>query len=201
VADPPVQIDVLEEVGDGMLGRQDPQMDLTDAVLWTGKIEPKPLVEKGSFHDRFATVRGTIRRDEDFAHWFDAEQGQRSVPPSVVAGAFLLALREQSPSLGRGPRLARPDVVGPAPGPARTANSSTASWSPDGRATSRCGGLLALVGAAVAASGRRWRGLSIEHRLLLDAHAQLGHGVAQTGIPAEVTGTPRSGAPARPPAE
>jgi hypothetical protein len=35
-----------------MLGRQDPQMDLADAVVWTGKIEPKPLVEKGSFHDR-----------------------------------------------------------------------------------------------------------------------------------------------------
>jgi len=31
-----------------MLGRQDPQMDLADAVLWTGKIEPKPLVEKGT---------------------------------------------------------------------------------------------------------------------------------------------------------
>jgi hypothetical protein len=26
-----------------MLGRHDPQMDLADAVLWTGKIEPKPL--------------------------------------------------------------------------------------------------------------------------------------------------------------
>jgi hypothetical protein len=33
-----------------MLGRQNPQMDLADAVLWTGKIEPKPLVEKASFH-------------------------------------------------------------------------------------------------------------------------------------------------------
>jgi hypothetical protein len=72
-----------------MLGRQDPQMDLADAVLWTGK-----MVEKGSFHDRLAAVRGTILRDEDFGHWFDAEQGRRSIPPSVVAGAFLLALRE-----------------------------------------------------------------------------------------------------------
>ena len=77
-----------------MLGRQNPQMDLADAVLWTGKIEPKPLVEKGSFHDRFAAVRPTILRDEDFGHWFDEEMGRRSVPPSVVAGAFLLALRE-----------------------------------------------------------------------------------------------------------
>jgi hypothetical protein len=77
-----------------MLGRHDPQMDLADAVLWTGKIEPRPLVEKGSFHDRFAAVRATILRDEDFEHWFDAEQGRRSIPPSVVAGAFLLALRE-----------------------------------------------------------------------------------------------------------
>jgi IS5 family transposase len=77
-----------------MLGRQKPQMDLADAVLWTGKIEPKPLVEKGSFHDRFAAVRATLLRDEDFGHWFDAEQGRRSIPPSVVAGAFLLALRE-----------------------------------------------------------------------------------------------------------
>jgi len=29
-----------------MLGRQNPQMDLADAVLWAGKIDPKPLVEK-----------------------------------------------------------------------------------------------------------------------------------------------------------
>ena len=77
-----------------MLGRQDPHMDLADAVLWTGKIEPMPLVERGSFHDRFAAVRATILRDEDFEHWFDAEQGRRSIPPAVVAGAFLLALRE-----------------------------------------------------------------------------------------------------------
>ena len=77
-----------------MLGRHDPQMDLADAILWTGKIEPRPLVEKGSFHDRFAALRATILRDEDFEHWFDAEQGRRSIPPSVVAGAFLLALRE-----------------------------------------------------------------------------------------------------------
>jgi Transposase domain (DUF772) len=51
-------------------------------------------VEKGSFHDRFAVLRSTLLRDEDFGHWFDAEQGRRSIPPSVVAGAFLLALRE-----------------------------------------------------------------------------------------------------------
>src|SRR5262249_24329754 len=56
-----------------MLGRQDPQMDLADAVLWTGKIEPKPLAEKGAFHDQFAAGRATILRDEDFEHWFDAE--------------------------------------------------------------------------------------------------------------------------------
>jgi hypothetical protein len=31
-----------------MLGRQNPQMDLADAVLWTGKVEPKPLVEKAT---------------------------------------------------------------------------------------------------------------------------------------------------------
>jgi IS5 family transposase len=77
-----------------MLGRQSPQMDLADAVLWTGKERPKPLIEKGSFHDRFAQVRSTILRDEDFEHWFDEEAGRRSIPPSVVAGAFLLALRE-----------------------------------------------------------------------------------------------------------
>ena len=47
-----------------MLGEQSPQMDLADAVLWTGKANPKPLVEKGSFHDRFAEVRPTILRDK-----------------------------------------------------------------------------------------------------------------------------------------
>jgi len=77
-----------------MVGHQSPQMDLADAVLWTGKVNPKPLVEEGSFHDRFAKVRTTILRDEDFEHWFHPEAGRRSVPPSVVAGAFLLALRE-----------------------------------------------------------------------------------------------------------
>jgi hypothetical protein len=69
-----------------MLGRQDPQMDLADVVLWTGKIDPRPLVERGSFHDRFATLRATILHDEDFEHWFDAEQGRRSIPPSSVVG-------------------------------------------------------------------------------------------------------------------
>lgn len=77
-----------------MLGRQSPQMDLADAVLWTGKVEPGQLVEKGSFHDRFAKLRPTILRDEDFEHWFNEETGRPSVAPSVVAGAFLLALRE-----------------------------------------------------------------------------------------------------------
>jgi IS5 family transposase len=77
-----------------MLGRQSSQMNLADAVLWTGKAKPEPLVEKGSFHDRFAALRPTILRDEDFEHWFDEAIGRPSVPPSVVAGAFLLALRE-----------------------------------------------------------------------------------------------------------
>jgi hypothetical protein len=77
-----------------MVGRQDPQMDLADAVLWTGKVNPKPLIEEGSFHDRFAKVRTTILRDEDFEHWFHPEAGRRSIPPRVVAGALLLALRE-----------------------------------------------------------------------------------------------------------
>lgn len=77
-----------------MLGRQSSQVELADAVLWTGKTEPRPLIEKGSFHDRFAALRPTILRDEDFGHWFDKEIGRPSIPPSVVAGAFLLALRE-----------------------------------------------------------------------------------------------------------
>ena len=65
-----------------MLGRQSPQMDLADAVLWTGKIEPGQLVEKGSFHDRFAKLRPTVLRDEDFEHWFNEETGRPSVAPS-----------------------------------------------------------------------------------------------------------------------
>jgi hypothetical protein len=101
-----------------MLGRQNPQMDLVDAVLWTGKVAPKPLVEEGSFHDRFAVVRPTILRDEDFGHWFDAEQGRRSIPPSVVAGAFLLALREgvQRPRGGAADALRPALEVGPGAG-------------------------------------------------------------------------------------
>src|SRR5581483_891901 len=75
-----------------MLGKQKGQMSLADAQLWTGKS--KQLVDPGSYHDRFAKVRPTILKDEDFAHWFDPKIGRPSVPPSVVAGAFLLALRE-----------------------------------------------------------------------------------------------------------
>jgi IS5 family transposase len=75
-----------------MLGRQKDQMSLAEAQLWSG--QDKPLVESGSFHDRFAKVRPTILKDDDFAHWFDPQIGRPSVPPSVVAGAFLLALRE-----------------------------------------------------------------------------------------------------------
>jgi len=76
-----------------MLGKQKGQMSLADAQLWTGKS--KQLVDPGSYHDRFAKVRPTILKDEDFAHWFDPKIGRPSVPPSVVAGAFLLALREE----------------------------------------------------------------------------------------------------------
>ena len=46
-----------------MLGRQDPQMGLADAVLWTGKIEPKPLVEKGSFHGRADVAINSSQQD------------------------------------------------------------------------------------------------------------------------------------------
>lgn len=75
-----------------MLGRQVGQMSLAEAELWSGKDQP--LVDRDSFHHRFAQVRPTLVKDEDFAHWFNPEIGRPSVPPAVVAGAFLLALRE-----------------------------------------------------------------------------------------------------------
>lgn len=75
-----------------MLGRQVGQMSLAEAQLWSGKEQP--LVDADSFHHRFAKVWPTLVKDEDFAHWFHPEIGRPSAPPSVVAGAFLLALRE-----------------------------------------------------------------------------------------------------------
>ena len=75
-----------------MLGHQDSQPSLAELYLWSGRN--KPLVEQGSFYDRFAQLRPSLLRDEDFAHWYAEGKGRPSVPPSVVAGAFLLALRD-----------------------------------------------------------------------------------------------------------
>lgn len=75
-----------------MLGRQSGQTSLTEIYLWSGKNEP--LIEPGSFFDRFAKARPQLLADEDFAHWYVEGKGRPSVPPSLVAGAFLLALRE-----------------------------------------------------------------------------------------------------------
>lgn len=75
-----------------MLGRQVGQMSLAEAQLWSGKQQP--LVDADSFHDRFAKLWPKLVKDEDFAHWFDPGMGRPSIPPSVVAGAFLLGLRE-----------------------------------------------------------------------------------------------------------
>jgi IS5 family transposase len=75
-----------------MLGRESGQTSLAEAYLWSGKREP--LIEPGSFYDRFAKIRPELLRDEDFEHWYAAGQGRPSVPPARVAGAYLLALRE-----------------------------------------------------------------------------------------------------------
>src|SRR2546421_8335065 len=74
-----------------MLGRQENQPGLAELYLWSGKN--KPLVDEGSFYDRFAKLRPSLLRDEDFIHWYVEGKGRPSVPPAVVAGAFLLALR------------------------------------------------------------------------------------------------------------
>lgn len=75
-----------------MLGHQESQPGLAELYLWSGRN--KPLVEEGSFYDRFAKLRPTLLRDEDFAHWYAEGKGRPSVPPSLLAGAFLLALRD-----------------------------------------------------------------------------------------------------------
>lgn len=74
-----------------MLGHQSHQVSLQDIHLWSGKTTP--LIDPDTFHGRFAVLRSELLRDEDFAGWY-ARAGRPSVPPSVVAGAFLLALRE-----------------------------------------------------------------------------------------------------------
>lgn len=75
-----------------MLGRESGQTSLAEVYLWSGKNTP--LVEPGSFYDRFAKVRPELLRDEDFVHWYVEGKGRPSVPPSRVAGAYLMALRE-----------------------------------------------------------------------------------------------------------
>src|SRR2546423_10208837 len=73
-----------------MLGRKENQPGLAELYLWSGKN--KPLVDEGSFYDRFAKLRPSLLRDEDFIHWYVEGKGRPSVPPAVVAGGFLLAL-------------------------------------------------------------------------------------------------------------
>src|SRR3989440_11004769 len=74
-----------------MLGRKENQPGLAELYLWSGKN--KPLVDEGSFYDRFAKLRPSLLRDEDFIHWYVEGKGRPSVPPAVVAGGLLLALR------------------------------------------------------------------------------------------------------------
>lgn len=74
-----------------MLGRESSQGTLAEAYLWSGRTTP--LIDPKTFYARFAEVRVEILKDDDFAHWYKAS-GRPSVPPSRVAGAFLLALRE-----------------------------------------------------------------------------------------------------------
>ena len=79
--------------GGAPLARKAEQSEQPGEVsLWSGT--GRPLVEPDSFHGRFAELRPVLLRDEDFAHWYAAGRGRPSVPPSLVAGAFLLALRE-----------------------------------------------------------------------------------------------------------
>ncbi len=47
-----------------MLGIESGQTSLAEAYLWSGKNEP--LVEPGSFYDRFAKIRPELLREEDF---------------------------------------------------------------------------------------------------------------------------------------
>lgn len=75
-----------------MLGQQSTQVSLNDLFLWSGKREP--FIEADSFFAKFAVARSTLLRDEDFADWYAKGMGRPSIPPSVVAGAFLLSLRE-----------------------------------------------------------------------------------------------------------
>jgi transposase len=75
-----------------MLGQQRAQVSLDDLFLWSGKREP--FIDPDSFYGKFAKARPELLRDEDFAHWYVEGKGRPSVPPSVVAGAFLMSLRE-----------------------------------------------------------------------------------------------------------
>lgn len=75
-----------------MLGQQRAQVSLDDLFLWSGKREP--FIDPDSFYGKFAKARPELLRDEDFAHWYVEGKGRPSVSPSVVAGAFLMSLRE-----------------------------------------------------------------------------------------------------------
>jgi len=75
-----------------MLGRESGQTSLAEVYLWSGKNTP--LVEPVPFTIASPGCGRSCCGSEDFAHWYVEGKGRPSVPPSRVAGAYLMALRE-----------------------------------------------------------------------------------------------------------
>jgi hypothetical protein len=68
-----------------MLGKSSPQRGLFDAdQLYLGHVG------RDSFYGFLAGQRGQLFRDEEFAAFYCADNGRRSVPPSLLATALLL---------------------------------------------------------------------------------------------------------------
>ena len=73
-----------------MLGNRSPQRGLFQADhVYLG------FVGADTFYGLLARHRGELFRDEEFAEFYSTDQGRPSVPPSLLATAFLL----QSPDL------------------------------------------------------------------------------------------------------
>ncbi len=77
-----------------MLGRQENQPGLAELYLWSGKN--KPLVDEGSFYDRFAKLRPSLLRDEDFIHWYVEGKGR---PYKLLRRALHLVVKAHEKKL------------------------------------------------------------------------------------------------------
>jgi hypothetical protein len=73
-----------------VLGRVEAQGSLLEA-----RVMDAHLITRGSVYERLAEHGHEIIRDDDFAHCYSERMGRRSIPPSVMMRAVLLATHDR----------------------------------------------------------------------------------------------------------